>query len=251
MTKIFAHRGWKGQYPENTLLSFRKALELQVDGLEFDVQLTKDGELVVIHDEQLNRTTDGSGFVKDHTLQELKEYSAGAVFQEHPNFQQDWKEERIPTLTEVLQLHQEFPHAYLNIELKTSVFRYPTIEEKVLDCLKPFHCHQQIIFSSFHLPTLIRLRQLDSEAHIAWLINDFVPQPEDYMQTFQLDALHINQHILRSEPYGAPELVSRLRAWTINEEQMMKEAFLSNIDTVMTDHPDIALRVKDETNIPD
>ena len=76
-TKIYGHRGSMGTDPENTLLGFRHALELGVDGIELDVQLTKDGELVVIHDEKIDRTTDGTGYVKDYNLNELKQFSAG------------------------------------------------------------------------------------------------------------------------------------------------------------------------------
>ena len=80
MTKIFGHRGAKGTYPENTLLSFKKAIEIGVDGLELDVHVTKDGEVVVIHDETLDRTTSGSGWIKDLTLAEIRKVSAGSRF---------------------------------------------------------------------------------------------------------------------------------------------------------------------------
>lgn len=73
MTKIFAHRGFKGNYPENTMIAFEHALHSGADGIELDVQLTKDGRLAVIHDEKLNRTTNMKGLVKDYTYEELKE----------------------------------------------------------------------------------------------------------------------------------------------------------------------------------
>ena len=72
MTLNFAHRGFSGQFPENTMLAFEKAVEAGADGIELDVQLSKDGEVVVIHDEELSRTTNGTGFVKDYTLKQLK-----------------------------------------------------------------------------------------------------------------------------------------------------------------------------------
>ena len=75
MTKVFAHRGYSGRFPENTMLSFREAAKTGCDGIELDVQLTKDGQLVVIHDERIDRTTDGTGFVRDYTLEELRHFA--------------------------------------------------------------------------------------------------------------------------------------------------------------------------------
>ena len=71
MTKNFAHRGFSGKYPENTMLAFQKAIEVGADGIELDVQLTKNGEVVIIHDETIDRTTDGKGYVVDYTYEEL------------------------------------------------------------------------------------------------------------------------------------------------------------------------------------
>src|SRR6476619_6139509 len=130
--KIFGHRGSMGTMPENTLLGFRHALDLGVDGIELDVQLTKDGELVVIHDEKIDSTTDGTGYVKDYTLNELRQFSAGVAFSNLELFDKDvWALERIPTLEEVFELITPY-QIELNIELKTGVFPYEGIEEKVL-----------------------------------------------------------------------------------------------------------------------
>ena len=72
MSKVFAHRGWSGKYPENTMLAFEKAIELGVDGIELDVHMSADRQLVIIHDETVDRTCNGKGFVKDMTVEELK-----------------------------------------------------------------------------------------------------------------------------------------------------------------------------------
>ena len=115
--KLFAHRGFSGKYPENTLLAFRRAAELDVFGVEFDVHLTADGQLVVIHDETINRTSTGSGFVKDMTLDELRQYEYGGWFGEQ------FAGERIPTLHEVLAAFRKTAHV-LNIEIKSDIFEY-------------------------------------------------------------------------------------------------------------------------------
>lgn len=120
--KIWAHRGCSKHYPENTLLSFQKAIELdKLTGIELDIQLTKDGELVVIHDERVDRTTEGIGRVVDYSLSELK------MMNIYPN-------QKIPTLIEVFELIGDRLKRglKLNIELKNSIFPYEGMEEKVV-----------------------------------------------------------------------------------------------------------------------
>ena len=109
---VAAHRGWSSQYPENTLLAFEKALELDVDQLELDLHMTKDGHLVLIHDNTLDRTTNGTGLICDYTLQQLKQLDAGA-----------WKGEQfkglqIPTFIEFMELVKDHPTITLDVELK-------------------------------------------------------------------------------------------------------------------------------------
>lgn len=121
----FAHRGASAVCPENTMAAFRKGLELGATGIETDVQMTKDGGIVLIHDETLNRTTSGTGYVKDHSLAELLEVDAGSWF--GPEF----KDERLPLLEDLLDLLQG-RDTILNIELKNGTFLYPGMEEKVI-----------------------------------------------------------------------------------------------------------------------
>ena len=124
--KIYAHRGSSGTHPENTFAAFLDAAKLPIHGIEFDVHMTKDGELVVIHDEKIDRTSNGTGFVKDMTLAELRNYDFGSWF----SYQ--FKGELIPTVYEVLQIFSETTH-HLNIELKSDVINYPGMTEKVFD----------------------------------------------------------------------------------------------------------------------
>ena len=109
---VAAHRGWSSHYPENTLPAFEKALELGVDQLELDLHMTKDGHFVLIHDHTLDRTTNGTGLVQDHTLEQLKQLDAGS-----------WKDSRfaglqIPTFTEFMELVKDHPTITLDVELK-------------------------------------------------------------------------------------------------------------------------------------
>ncbi|UQZ82338.1 Glycerophosphoryl diester phosphodiesterase [Paenibacillus konkukensis] len=111
---VAGHRGWKSAYPENTLLSFRRALEIGVDMLEFDLRLSKDKAVVIIHDETVDRTTDGTGKVSDYTLAELKRLDAGGWFGK------PFEGLKIPTLEELCELLSSYPDVLLNVEVKPS-----------------------------------------------------------------------------------------------------------------------------------
>ena len=211
-TKIYGHRGSMGTMPENTLLGFRHALDLGVDGIELDVQLTKDGELVVIHDEKIDRTTDGTGYVKDYTLNELRHFSAGVKFSNLELFDQDvWSLERIPTLEEVLELIAPY-QIELNIELKTNIFPYEGIEEKVLSIVNQYDYADKVIYSSFHLPSILKLKKMEPNAKIAWLLVYELSRPSEYVQILELEGLHLHKDLLlegvNDAKNGADNLVS-------------------------------------------
>ena len=121
---IWGHRGASGYAPENTLDSFAKAVELHADGIELDIQLTKDGQIVVCHDEFIDRTSTGKGFLKDYTLEELRQFDFGKVIPGYGHAD-------IPLMSEVFELIRP-TDLTINIELKTGVFDYEGIEEKIL-----------------------------------------------------------------------------------------------------------------------
>lgn len=181
--KIWAHRGCSQRYPENTLLAFEKAIAIQnLTGIELDIQLTRDGSLVVIHDERVDRTTEGIGFVKDHTLAELKRLHiyAGTDLSQS-----------VPTMEEVLDLIGQRLKAglKLNIELKTSVFPYPGIEEKIVDLIQKRGLQESIVYSSFYTLSLERIRQLDPQAEIG-ILDSKVSECLFKAKGCRADALH-------------------------------------------------------------
>ncbi|WP_228275740.1 glycerophosphodiester phosphodiesterase [Gracilibacillus oryzae] len=246
MTKIYGHRGSKGNYPENTLLSFQAAIDQGVDGLELDIHLTSDGEIVVIHDETLNRTTDGSGNVKDLTLDEIKQYSAGNKFSHFTHYSENWDEERVPTLEEVLEL-LDGTDIELNIELKTYVYPYEGIEEKLLTLVKEKGNNRKIVYSSFHLPSLLRLKQLERSAHIAWLLHSPISNPADYMKELELESLHLAKDLVLHDMFQQyKDLNKSVRVWTVNDENELKEMLDLEVESIITDYPEkaINLRVK-------
>jgi glycerophosphoryl diester phosphodiesterase len=247
-TKIYGHRGCKGSYPENTLLSFYHAILQGVDGLELDVHLTKDGEIVVIHDELLDRTTDGRGFIKDYHLQEIKQFSAGIKFSDYERYEDSWMLETVPTLKEVLELLAPFD-IELNIELKTNLFTYEGIEEKILSVVKEYGNHRKVVYSSFHLPTILRIKELDKSANIAWLLNQPILNPRDYLETLKLESLHVNKSIILKDQENWKHLKESIRIWTVNDVNDLRKLIEMNVETIITDFPEEALSIRSESKV--
>ena len=177
--KLWAHRGCSQRYPENTLLAFETAGPFRgLTGIELDIQLTKDGQIVVIHDEKVDRTTDGSGWVRDYTLAELKclKIDAGS-----------YPQQVIPTMEEVLDLLEERLKAgmaagaeaepepgmaeglRLNIELKNSILSYDGMEEKIIDMVHGRGMESSVVYSTFYARSLEKIHYLDPEAELGIL----------------------------------------------------------------------------------
>jgi len=146
MIRVFAHRGYRAKYPENTVLAFKKAVEAKCYGIELDVQLSKDGQIVIIHDEDVKRTTDGSGAVCGFTYAQLRELDAG-------------QGERIPLLSEYLDLVEDLPFI-TNIELKNNKIPYEGLEEKVLEMVRSRGLSDRVIFSSFNHESVNKMKKL-------------------------------------------------------------------------------------------
>ena len=156
--KLWAHRGCSQMYPENTCLAFEKAAALKgLTGIELDIQLSGDGYLVVCHDEKVDRTTDGTGPLKNYSLSELKKLKIDAG---------GGKTEQIPTMEEVLDLLESSMKKglLLNIELKNSVTDYEHMEEKIIELVHKRGLQERVIYSSFSALSLERIRQLDAGA---------------------------------------------------------------------------------------
>lgn len=161
--KIWAHRGCSQMYPENTLLAFEKAMAVPgITGIELDIQLTKDRQIVVIHDERVDRTTEGAGYVKDFTLKELKRLHIYAG---------ENRAQRIPTMEEVLDVTgaKLKEGVKLNIELKNSVCPYDGMEEKIVELVHKRGMAESVVYSSFCASSLERLKKLAPEAELGIL----------------------------------------------------------------------------------
>ncbi len=161
--KIWAHRGCSQRYPENTLIAFEKAAQLNgLTGIELDIQMTRDGELVVFHDERVDRTTEGIGYVREYTLSEIKKLHIYA---------DDNPCQRIPVIGEVLDLLENRIRSGLkiNIELKNSLYPYPGMEEKIVELIRGYEIEKNVIYSSFSALSLEKVRELDDQAEIGIL----------------------------------------------------------------------------------
>lgn len=177
-----AHRGFKGAYPENTMLAYEKAIETGADGIEFDVHLTKDSELVIIHDETLERTTDGKGLIKDKTLQELKKLNASKGYL-------SCEVQTIPTLREYFDFAKN-KDIITNIELKTSIIRYEGIEKKVYDLINEYGIKDKIIISSFNHNSLIKMKEIDREIKCGVLESSRLYKPWEYVKNMGMEYFH-------------------------------------------------------------
>ncbi len=238
MTKIFAHRGASGYAPENTLEAFLLAIRQNADGIELDVQLTKDGEVVVIHDETIDRVSDHQGYVKDFTLKELKQFSFS-------NQMKGYKDTKIPTLREVLELVKP-TNLVINIELKTGVYWYPDIEEKTIAIVKEYGMQDRIIYSSFNHYSIQKIRSFYEQAELAYLYSDIILNVDKYAKDTGVGGLHPAVYHLKMSEFMKEYKKSglKVRVWTVNEKEDMKEFIKNGVDGIITNYPDVAVKVR-------
>lgn len=228
--KIFAHRGSSGTHPENTLPAFQAAAALPVAGVELDVHLSKDGELAVIHDEKVNRTTNGKGYVKDLTLVELKELDAGSWKGS------EWKDVRIPILAEVLDVFAETDHM-INIELKTDVFPYEGAVGKVIELAAERNFSERIIISSFNHVDVQQSLHIH-HARAALLASNILVDIATYAKGVGTNRLHLSlPYALR---HGAQLLEQgcEVYVYTVNSLEYAKQLQEIGVHGIFTDFPE-------------
>ncbi|MDR3299589.1 MAG: glycerophosphodiester phosphodiesterase [Candidatus Accumulibacter sp.] len=225
--QIWGHRGAYRQMPENTLPGFAKAIELGADGVEFDVQLTKDGEVVVIHDETLDRTSDASGFVRDYTLCDLKNFNFNKRGISEPKFM------AIPTLDEVLELLK--PSGIdINIELKTGVHFYEGLEQKCVELVGKYSLADRIIWSSFNHCTVEKVKRIDSTAKTALLCGGGILVSPALCKKAGIDGVHPNIRQLDYPGYvdKCKSIGIVVRTWTVDSDDDFNKAKSFGVDAV-------------------
>lgn len=238
--KNFAHRGFCGKYPENTMLAFRKALEVGIDGIELDVQLTKDGQVVIIHDEKVDRTTNGTGFVADYLLEDLQKLDASSVFAGQMGFNP------IPTLREYFELVKDWP-IVTNIELKTSVNEYPGIEQKVLELIREFGLEKKIIISSFNHYSVAKMKTMAPELEYGLLSDTWILNAGAYTKSHDVACYHPSVRQMKQEIVDELKANGRIiNVWTVNTEEQIRDLYHKGIDCVIGNFPDLTARVLKE-----
>lgn len=239
MSIVLGHRGASGYAPENTLEAFKMAMDMGADGFELDVHLSKDGELVVIHDETVDRTTDGTGFVGEMTLAELKALDAS-------NHKEGYKGAKIPTLGEVYDLIRDTDHI-VNVEIKTDNIFYPQLEEKVLALEKEKGMEGRIVYSSFNHYTVKKIRALAPDAQIGMLFGDVLVEPYDYCKSVGANLLHPSKANLNVPGFAekAKEAGLGMNVWTVNEEEYMEKCLACGAG-IVTNYPDIAVKLRNK-----
>ncbi|KRM97238.1 glycerophosphodiester phosphodiesterase [Liquorilactobacillus aquaticus DSM 21051] len=211
-TLIFGHRGYPQKFPENSLAGFKYSIQHQIDGLEFDVHLTKDNIPVIMHDETIDRTTDGNGEIHSYTFSELRKFKLK-------------NSEPIPSLAELLDIAAYQP-IHLNLEFKTDKNHYAHIEEIVLNMVKKAALNFPVIFSSFNLETLKTCHRIDPNQQYCWLTEKKVPNAEKFVKETGLSGLHLPHY----QQVNVPQ-----RLWTIDDAISAQKIFETGVDGLITD----------------
>ena len=236
-TLVFAHRGASGYAPENTLPAFELAADMGAGGIEFDVQITQDHQLIIHHDRELGRTEEASGPLSDWNLADLRALDVGSWYGD------DFADVQMPTPAEVVEAVGG--RLLMNFELINDSPRLNGVEELLVDFFRRMNLFHRAMISSFNPLALWEVRKLESRIALGALWSPGEPwyvQSADWADRIQPEALH-PQHVLIT-----PALVARARArgqrvhtWTINDADSARRMKALGVDMVMGDYPDVLL----------
>lgn len=231
-----AHRGASGYAPENTIAAFDKAVEMKADYIEIDVQRSKDGKLVIIHDTTVDRTTDGTGKVKDLTFEQLRALDAGSFKGEQ------FKGEKIPTFDEILDRYHG--KTGILIELKTPEL-YPGIEESVAQELKErildHPQNEKIIIQSFNFESMEKMNELLPKVPIGVLTSSQADASEQALKEFSAYADYFNpSYGIVSEDLveQVHSLGLKISSWTVSNQETANFLLSMDVDAIITNYPD-------------
>lgn len=232
MVMNFAHRGASGCFPENTKLAFIKAVEMGCAGIETDVQMTRDGVLVLIHDERVDRTTNGLGLVKDYSYSELCRLDAGLWYGA------SFAGAKIPTAEELLLIARD-TGICLNFEIKNGIIGYEGIEEKLIKLIYSYGWQEHVILSSFNHYSMVHCKKIAPNIKTGLLYMAGLYRPTLYARTACADALHayfyaINEEII-SEAHSDGLLVN---TFTVDDPATMRRLVRIGVDGIITNYPD-------------
>jgi glycerophosphoryl diester phosphodiesterase len=236
---VIAHRGSSGAAPENTLTAFRRAMEVGSDMLELDVHLSKDGQVVVIHDDTIDRTTNRKGKVANYTLDELKQLDVGTWFGSQ------FSGEKIPALREVLDLARG--RILVNIELKEGDHGQYTIldlADRTIQEVERAGMLEQVLFSSFDPTALERTHKNNSKAHLALLYNKRWDAPQEIVLGRPFSFLNCRKTVLRQSNISrAHQEGFKVMVYTLTTEEEMKHFVQLGVDGIITNYPDHLIEI--------
>lgn len=224
------------------MLAFKQAAQYPIDGLELDVQLSQDGQVVICHDERIDRTSDGQGYIKDLTLKELKQYhfNNGLPYEKSVDTE-------LPTLIEFFEWFSE-TDLVVNIELKTSIFRYSGLIEKVVDLVNRYKLASRTIISSFHHRSVVELKKQSPDIKCGLLVAAGLYQPATYVKSHGCECYHPNYHSLDKEAIAQCHTAGiEVNSYTVNSSAVMKKLAKDQITSLITDDlPLVCATLKDE-----
>ncbi|MCL6454218.1 MAG: hypothetical protein K6T78_11460 [Alicyclobacillus sp.] len=240
-TSLLAHRGWSARFPENTALAFEQALRLGIDGIEFDVQLTRDEVPVVIHDPTVDRTTDGHGRVRDLSYRELQHLNAARAWAAKGLAAQP-----VPSLDAVLDRIERFkPHGVHNIELKVHEGDGRALVDHVWSRVQNRAFHQQVLYASFHHACLAYLKSIHPSARVGLLYEQPAPEPWYVARHMGAESVHLHQTLATADVLAACRASGvRVCVWTVDDPLQMTALYRKGVDLMITNVPDEALRVR-------
>jgi len=240
---VVAHRGGAALAPENTLGAFANALKIGVDMVECDVHLSKDGELVIMHDPDLSRTTDGNGFIFQLNYADIRKFNAAAKFKASP-----WPSEPVPTLGEVLDLAKGKAKVQIEIKVEKIFGRYTGIEQKVIDAVNARGMADDVIIISFDFPTIADVKKLDGRFKTGALMSTATLN----LNAKKPHAEYVNEvlgqtgadYIMPSSAGVSDLLVNavhdrglKIGVWTVNSEGEMRRMAEWGVDAITTNDP--------------
>lgn len=234
-TLVFGHRGAKAYAPMNTLPSFELALAQGADGIELDVRLTRDGAMIIMHDDKVDATTDGVGHIRDLTLTDIRALDAGAWFGEA------FRGTRVPTLDEVFEAVGN--RTRINVEIKAESIRGGGIEVQVAGAIRRHGLERSVIISSFNPITLRRFRHVMPEVPIGYLYAEDTPPFVPHLMIGLAHEAKNPQHTMidAASMERARDGGYRVNTWTVNDPARAIELHRLGVDCIITDAPDVIL----------
>lgn len=238
MTKIWAHRGFSARAPENSMAAFKLALDAGAEGIETDVQISRDGILVLSHDEELGRCVQGSGSISNFSWEELQSMDCGS------HYSPEYSKETLPRLEELLDLIRP-SNLELNLEIKTGFPFIPGLEERLLEVLKAYGLKDRCILSSFNHCSLQKLRELDEDVKLGVLSASLLLRPWKYIQELGAQAYHPHYRALLPEHCKMlKERGIEVNPYTVDGEENLQRILSMQPDHIICNDPAVALSAR-------